>query len=370
MLHHPYKALYIHIPFCASKCAYCDFDSYATRQDDPCIQHYIESLITQIRTLSKQGECAGLETIYIGGGTPTHIGSKHLSSLLYALSISIKLDQISEFCVEANPESVTDALIKDIWALGVNRISLGVQSFHDQLLTTLNRPHTAAQAKEAIARVQTRFTNVSIDLMCGLPSQTREMFLADVHEAIRLGVKHISVYPLTVEKNTPLYKQRKHLTLPDEDLQASMLEDAEAALVSAGFSRYEVASYAHPGYESKHNSAYWTGVPYLGVGQSAVTMTQNDERRMRVRNNQVEDDLSAQEMAAEDAMLAMRMARGLEKDRLQVLQGQLPHLLEILQKLARIGLVEETEEAWKPTHKGWLQGNQLYAAVLFCEDQD
>lgn len=364
MPHRPYEALYIHVPFCASKCHYCDFDSLPYRADDPYITEYFEGLIGDVRRLSKEGELARIRTIYLGGGTPTHVGSKHLTSLLYALGVSLDMGQVEELTVEANPESLTEPLVRDLWALGANRISLGVQTFDDGLLRAIGRPHDGDQALRALEAAKTRFSNVSVDLMCGLPGQALEGFEADVRQAISAGAAHLSIYPLSLERGTRLYRQRRRLSFPDEDAVADMMESAERILGEAGFARYEVASYARPGAESVHNSAYWQGIPYLGIGRSAVTMTQNEERRMRVRDGAVEDDLDAAQMAAEDAMLSMRMTRGLSKERAQQMEALLPDLPATLQGLAEEGLIEDAGDAWRPTHRGWLLGNRLFGALL------
>ena len=176
MPHDPYRALYIHIPFCASRCIYCDFTTRAVSRDDARMDTYVEDLCLQIRRLAKEGEFAGLRTIYIGGGTPTHLGLGRLTQLIYTLSLSINFEQIEEFTVEANPESLTETMVRDIWALGVNRLSLGVQSFDDGILTLLGRAHDAAGAITAIEAAKTRFENISLDLMCGIPTQTDAIF--------------------------------------------------------------------------------------------------------------------------------------------------------------------------------------------------
>lgn len=164
----PYEALYIHIPFCKSKCAYCDFASEAISADDPRIEAYIDELILSIRAASRADLLGDLKTVYIGGGTPTHIGNKQLSRLLYALSLSMHLTPEVECTLEVNPESLTEAMVKDLFALGVTRLSFGVQSFDDAVLATLGRAHDAEQARKAIERAQLRFENISLDLMCGL----------------------------------------------------------------------------------------------------------------------------------------------------------------------------------------------------------
>ncbi len=201
--HDPYRALYIHIPFCAHRCAYCDFATSAVPGDAAEVGEYIERLILDIRRASKAGDLASIETVYIGGGTPSHVGSKHLSNLLYTLGVSMNLTTEVECSMEANPESLTPELVRDIYALGVNRLSIGVQSFDDGILRTVDRVHDGQAARAAVAMARERFDNVSIDLMCGIPGQTPDMFLSDVSEAVRLGVAHVSVYPLSIEEGTP-----------------------------------------------------------------------------------------------------------------------------------------------------------------------
>ena len=366
MPHDPYRALYIHIPFCASRCLYCDFTTEACAADSRKMDAYVEDLCLQIRRLAKEGEFAGLKTIYIGGGTPTHLGNSRLSQLLYMLSLSINLEQIEEFTVEANPESLTEAMVRDIWALGVNRISIGVQSFDDKILSLLNRAHDAAGAEAAILAAQTRFENVSVDLMCGIPGQSDASFEESLRRAIALGVKHVSVYPLTVEEGTPLAKAIRRRRFPqiDEDDEARHMELAERVLCDSGFVRYEVANYALPGFESKHNAAYWSGVPYLGLGTSAVTMTQNAERRMRKQDGYVTDDLNPQQMLAEDLMLAMRMSRGVTAERVTEAESRLPGVRACFDNLCDLGLVRLDAGSYVPTERGWLCGNELYGRIF------
>lgn len=366
MPHDPYKALYIHIPFCASRCLYCDFTTQAIDAGSKKMDAYVEDLCLKIRKLAKEGELANLSTIYLGGGTPSYLGLGRLTQLLYTLSLSVDVDALEEFCYEANPESLTEAMVKDTFALGVNRISIGVQSFDDAILKTLNRAHDAEFARNAIRMAQTRFSNVSIDLMCGIPGQSDETFRASLQEAIDLGVQHISIYPLTVEDGTPLAKAIKKGQFPniDEDAEARHMELAAEVLTAVGFHRYEVANYALPGYESRHNSIYWEGKPYLGLGTSAVTMTQNAERRMRVQDGHVQDDLSAPEMLAEDLMLAMRMSRGLPKNRVAEAVSVLSRVQECFAELVELGLVEETDDRYIPTVSGWLCGNELYGRIF------
>lgn len=366
MPHDPYKALYIHIPFCVSRCNYCDFYTNAVARDSSEITEAIENDIMEIRRLGREGELSQIETIYIGGGTPSFVGTKHLTNLLYTLGLTLDMQGIRECSIEANPESIDARLINDIWALGANRLSIGVQSFDDEVLKTLGRAHDRAQAIDAIRMASERFDNISIDLMCGVPAQDIKSFEADLDVALSFPIKHVSIYPLTIEPATPFAKllDKGRLDLPSEDEQADMMELAQRRLVKAGFSRYEVASYSKPGYESAHNSMYWTAAPYLGIGRSATTMTQNAERRMRVQDGRVVDDLDAAQMAAEDVMLGLRMSKGVSDELIVRASALLPRLDGVLADLADKGLVEHIDQRWQPTERGWICGNELYGAIL------
>lgn len=367
MPHDPYKALYIHIPFCVKRCSYCDFTTQAIAKDSPRIDEYIEQLCFRIRKLAHQGELARIETVYLGGGTPSYVGQKRLSMLLYTLGLSMHLEPDVECSMEANPESLSVNMVRDVWALGVNRLSIGVQSFDDAVLALLGRAHNANRAVEAINDAQQRFENISIDLMCGIPGQSIQSLEASVQQAIALGVTHISIYPLTIEEHTPLYNQvlAGVFEEPDADTQAEHMQRAATLLQSAGYVRYEVASYAKPGFECRHNKAYWTGVPYLGLGKSAASMTQNAHHRMRVQDGVITDDLTPKQRAAEDLMLGMRLTEGVSFGQVTQAEALLPGLRETLAKLRKNGLVYESQQRFKPTNKGWLCGNELYEA-LFC----
>lgn len=367
MPHDPYRALYLHIPFCASRCGYCDFTTRACAADDRRMDEYVERLVLELRRKAKEGELAAIDTVYLGGGTPTHLGHGRLSSLLYALSLSMDLTREGlEFTVEANPESLDERLVKDIWALGANRLSLGVQSFDDEVLQRLGRPHTACEALDAVAAARERFQNVSLDLMCGIPGQSRESLEESLQQAVALGVPHISVYPLTIEPGTPFDRavMAGLMDSVDDDAQADHMLLAQQVLQQAGYRRYEVASYALPGFECRHNEAYWTGVPYLGLGEAAATMTQNAERRMRVTDGRVTDDLDRPRMEAEDLMLAMRMADGVSEERLAQAAEFLPDAPAAMESLVADGYAVREDGRWRPTEAGWLCGNDLYGRLF------
>lgn len=363
--HDPYRALYIHIPFCAHRCAYCDFATSAVPGDAAEVGEYIERLILDIRRASKAGDLASIETVYIGGGTPSHVGSKHLSNLLYTLGVSMNLTTEVECSMEANPESLTPELVRDIYALGVNRLSIGVQSFDDGILRTVDRVHDGQAARAAVAMARERFDNVSIDLMCGIPGQTPDMFLSDVSEAVRLGVAHVSVYPLSIEEGTPFDRLVEEGRMRDanQDEEALMMGMAPNVLEPAGFHRYEVASYARDGFECRHNKAYWTGVPYLGLGVSAVTMDQDASHRVRVQDGAVVDELDRRQMVVEDLMMRMRMAQGVSEEELRAAALLVPRALEVFHSLVRDRLVRKEEGRYRPTLGGWLLGNKVYGRI-------
>ncbi|MGN0301466.1 MAG: radical SAM family heme chaperone HemW [Anaerotardibacter sp.] len=252
----PYRSLYLHIPFCKKRCKYCDFPTKALANDSCEMDEYLLFMIEQIRKASRAGILGSIETVYIGGGTPTHFGNKRLSNLLYTLSLSMHLTPEVECTLEVNPESLTESMVKDLFALGVTRLSMGVQSFDDEVLKAIGRIHDSATAQNAVKMAKDRFDNVSIDLMCGLPRQSKDSFRSSLETALNLGVNHISIYPLILEEGTPLFEEwDKGLISLDEDAAAEMMELAEQMLTKAGFVRYEVASYAKPGYECKHNTA-------------------------------------------------------------------------------------------------------------------
>ena len=332
----------------------------------------------------KRGDLTHIRTLYIGGGTPTYWGHARLVELGYLLSLSIMLEQVQEYTLEANPESLTTTLVNDLYALGVNRLSLGVQSFVDSELASLGRIHDAAQAISAVACARGRFGNISLDLMCGIPGQTKASWQYTLEQALQLAPEHLSVYPLQIEEGTPLAQQVGQgmgqgtascptsmgqeavpcPMLPDEDEQAEFMELAADFLNRHGYHRYEVASYAKPGYESKHNTGYWTGVSYLGLGRGAASMFNlPDGTRQRRKNGEEPELLSAEETCAEDLFLAMRMARGVSDEQLVRASVLLPQVSDVFNELQSLGLIAFCDNYWQPTKKGWLLGNELYARI-------
>lgn len=267
----PFGALYLHMPFCIRRCRYCDFATAATRHDDSLVAAYTGALETLVQRAASAGLLEGTCTAYLGGGTPTMAGEK-LTGLVACVRGTCP--RLGEFSSEANPESLTPTLAASLAQAGITRISLGVQSTIDAELARLGRAHDRAGALAAARVVCAAGLDLSCDLMAGIPLQTPASWEHSLHDVLEAGATHVSCYPLMVEDGTPLAaaveagKERE----PDDDLQADLMLAAARVLGNAGLTRYEVASYAAPGKACAHNIAYWTGVPYLGLGSSAASM--------------------------------------------------------------------------------------------------
>ncbi len=261
------KSLYIHIPFCFHKCHYCDFYSFVDSQDRQ--GAFVEALIKELRALAPWAD--GLDTIFVGGGTPTLLAPELWSRLLEALHEVYTLAPNAEFTVECNPETATPELMRSLHTGGVNRISIGAQSFDPAHLKTLERWHEPANVAKALdIAASAGITRRSIDLIFSIPSQTLDDWKRDLDRAIALGIEHLSCYALTYEPNTAMTKrlERGDFTRTDESLEADMYETTVAQLADAGLKRYEVSNFAREGCECRHNMAYWRQEPWLAAGPS------------------------------------------------------------------------------------------------------
>ena len=254
--------IYIHIPFCRSRCIYCGFystTSLGLRQE------YVDALC---REMVLRGERIDIETVYIGGGTPSQLTIPQLKQIFDALFIYNKVEKGAEVTIEVNPDDVTAEFADEIQQLPVNRISMGAQTFDDARLRFLHRRHNAAQVEEAVRLLRSAgIRNISIDLMYGFPGESLTDWEHDIDDALALDVEHLSAYCLTVEEGTELWRMQE--TLPDEETERAMYELLIDKLEAAGFEHYEISNFAKPGFRSRHNSSYWTGVPYIGIGAAA-----------------------------------------------------------------------------------------------------
>ena len=261
--------IYIHVPFCRSKCSYCDFYSLASK-DDKLMDGYLDAICTHIREAGDLAPNYLVDTVYFGGGTPSFFGAEGMASILTAVRRSFDVAPTAEITFEANPDSVSPKLLRRLRSEGFNRVSLGIQCDDDDILQAINRPHTYADAVEAVRQIRRAgFRNLSVDLIYGLPGQTRQGWSDTLQNLLKLDPEHISCYGLKLEEGTPLYEYRAYSNLPDDDAQADMYLTASEILRSKGYRQYEISNFSRRNMESRHNLKYWTGGEYLGFGPDA-----------------------------------------------------------------------------------------------------
>lgn len=321
--------LYIHIPFCASRCIYCGF--YSTTRLD-LRQQYVDALIRELVEVgqSKMSKDDSISTVYLGGGTPSQLTIPQLYQLLDAIYIYNKVESGAEVTIEMNPDDVSVPYADTLRQLGINRVSMGAQTFDDERLRWLNRRHTVAQVGQAVTILRAAgIRNISIDLMYGFPDETIDDFVRDIDEAIKLDVEHISAYCLMIEEGTELYrrygdKRVREYDDSKEETERKMYELLIDKLTAAGYEHYEISNFARPGFRSRHNSSYWTGVPYIGLGAAAhsfdghlrswnvsdirqyIAAVNRDERLNE------EEVLSATDFYNERVMLGLRTCEGVD----------------------------------------------------------
>ena len=333
--------LYIHIPFCKKRCLYCDFFSTTLLERR---EEYAEALIREIQARKHEtGE--PIRTIYLGGGTPSTLEIQDIQRLLTAVGT----DEAEEITMELNPGDATPEYLQALKKAGINRLSMGIQSFQDSLLGLIGRRHSAAQAVEAVRRAQEAgFDNLSIDLMYALPTQTMAQWQADIETALRLGIQHISCYGLMYEEGTALTRMRDkgELTPIDEDIENAMYDYLCERLKDAGFVHYEVSNFALPGFASKHNSRYWDGTPYIGVGAGAHSYIGNirswnpDDLEAYIRGIRdgklvrEHETLTDKDLYNERIMLGLRTCQGVPRKAIQA---------DLSAYIAK-GLLRETKE--------------------------
>ena len=365
--------LYIHVPFCDGKCHYCGFYSVMGAPDVIALYSGLvageygrrQAAMPELRDFAP---C----TVYMGGGTPAMLGCDGMKRLVHALAERMSFGAVEEWTVELNPASASAAFLKTLAALGVNRISIGVQSFDDDALARIGRRHTADEACAAVKRAQdTGFADTGIDLIAGLPGVTPALWEATLAHALTLNLKHVSVYALTLEPDTPLAARvAAGLAVPDDEAQLAALAQAEAALGDAGFARYEISNYALPGCECRHNVGIWRGGDYLGLGAAAASrigrarwMNSEDlEEYIGVLTREdalppaASETLDEKDDAIERAMFALRLAEGIDPAaaarRFPGLRGSAGDWERRLADLARHGITERGGRGWRLTARG------------------
>ncbi len=318
IIHCRVAGVYFHIPFCQSRCLYCDFFSTTSLSLRTA---YVNALKKEMHLRST--ECQNIRTVYFGGGTPSLLSGDEIGSLLKELDLS----QATEITVEANPGDITPQWLERLQQAGVNRLSIGIQSFHDSLLHLIGRRHNAQQARQAVKMAQqVGFNNISIDLIYGLPSQTLQQWENEVEEALKLDIQHLSCYCLTYEEGTPLTKMLNQGQIPstDDDIANAMYDNLSERLAKAGFEHYEVSNFAKKGCHSQHNSAYWNQTPYVGFGAGAHSYDGNRTRRANIsdlneyisspggKRTYLTETLSDTDLYNERIMLGLRTAYGID----------------------------------------------------------
>ncbi len=366
--------IYIHVPFCKSKCQYCDFYSIPGGLNKDLMEDYTHAVMRHIREAALRAPNYEVDTLYFGGGTPSFYGADGLKRLLAEVDRRFNLRLDAEITLEANPDSITASELRKLRRAGFNRISIGVQTDQDDQLKSLGRPHTFEQAKQAVqvAR-EAGFENVSLDLIYGLPNQTRDQWANTLQRIIDLRPEHISCYGLRVEEGTPLYTYKDCANLPDDDMQADMYLYTVETLANFGYEQYEISNFCRPDFESRHNLKYWNGGEYLGFGPAAASDFSGKRfsflRDLRAYTSGIFNGTSVmaecesiplRERAGEYLMLRLRTREGIEESEYhRMFHMDFAPLEEILEKLQKAGYTKKENKRWSLTPNGYLLSNRI-----------
>lgn len=374
------QAAYIHIPFCTHICHYCDFNKVFLHQQP--VDAYIDALIIEMERTFERFPTLRLQTVFIGGGTPTSLTAKQLDRLLHAIHRIVPLASNVEFTVEANPDGVSDEQLRVLKQWGVNRLSFGVQTFDDELLTRIGRTHTKETAIETIERAhELGFHNINIDLMYGLPTQTIAQLKETLQMTFSLPIQHVSAYSLIIEPKTVFYNLMKKntLSLPSQEEEAYMYEIVMEQMEKHGYVQYELSNYAQRGLYSRHNMTYWNneyyygfgagahsymkGVRYVNVGPIKKYIQLIEHGKLPYVDTHV---VSKEEQMEEHMFLGLRKTEGVNKREFLARYGKTVHEVfsEAIARQKRNGLLEETDEAIVLTHRGKLLGNEVFQSFL------
>ncbi len=375
--------LYIHIPFCVKKCDYCDFYSVSGRNEDK-MDDYLTALCLHLTESAPAAESYLVDTIYFGGGTPSHFGGSRLATILRCIRKYYRIAKKCEITVELNPDSTDASLLTELRKAGVNRLSMGVQSANDKELKQVGRLHNFHQAEEALQTARkVGYDNISLDLIYGLPGQTMESWQESVNRLIELEPEHLSCYGLKLEQGTPLYEQRMEIDLADDDTQADMYLWMVDRLKQAGYEQYEISNFSLPDRQSRHNLKYWLGEEYMGFGPSAHSyfggrrygFTRNLPTYVQgiLHNGKIIDeseDIPLREQAKEYLMLRMRTTYGIEGSeyRNQYYMNFVP-LEERLYEYEEYGWATCTNRRWHFTPTGFLLSTPLIGDLLAIQEE-
>lgn len=371
-------ALYIHVPFCRRRCSYCAFTSYPCRKAD--IPTYVRALTSELSRLEVNRH---VRTIYLGGGTPSLLSVEQLGDILGAAHSLFTVDSDAEITMEANPGTVDAAYLAAARGLGINRLSLGVQSLNDRELALLGRIHTAVEVKQAIRCARDAgFGNVNVDLIYGLPSQTTDGWRETLEKALAMRPEHLSLYALSLEAATPLHRAVREGTLPgiDPDFAADQYELAEDLLAAAGYRHYEISNWALAGRECRHNLFYWHNQPYLGAGVAAhswlgghrlANTSSLDDYLAAYAGNMVlppdmDEEIGPETELAETVILGLRLDEGVSVDDIHDRFGidVTARYGGVIEAMTAAGLLEYTGGRLHLTRRGRLLSNEVFWRFL------
>lgn len=371
--------IYIHIPFCKKRCIYCDFYSST---DNRLVDKYIDALCIELESRLHEIDKNNITTIYIGGGTPSQLSSTQLVKIINFIKSKIDFSLIEEFTIEVNPDDVTYDYIKECISLGINRVSMGIQSFVDEELKIINRRHDSYQAIKAIETIKSAgISNISIDLIYGLPLQTIESWIYSIQKAIEMNVPHISCYNLSYEEGTTLYKMREKGEIKecDEDTCIEMYDILVKMLADADFEHYEISNFAKRGYYSRHNSNYWNLTPYLGLGASAHSFDGSIRRYNPSSIQKYTSNISESGIAYEEEqetlyeqfneyiMINLRTMWGVNTQKVKTIFGEelRNHLIKYSRRFIESGDLKEKENTIVLSEKGIMLSDYIIRTLMF-----
>ena len=376
--------IYIHVPFCRSKCLYCDFYSLPGKPDRR-MGEYLRAVVAHIKETGPLAPTYRVDTVYFGGGTPSYLGPEGLATILNAIRKYFDVSPSAEITFEANPDSVTPRLLRRLKREGFNRISLGIQSDDDKILKTIGRPHNYEQAVKAVKRIRRAgYRNLSIDLMYGLPGQTVDSWEKTVNRVLHLDPEHISCYGLKVEEGTPLYAYQDRYDLPGDDAQADMYLAMVDVLRRKGYRQYEISNFAKREMASRHNLKYWNGGEYLGFGPGASSDFAGKRFSIvrdlgqyvdGIRNGRtvIEDiyEVPARERAGEYLMLRLRTTAGIsreEYERRYLLNFE--PLVDVLDRAClRNHAMSNGKGGYRLTPEGFLVSNSILTDLFIAQEK-
>ena len=371
-------ALYIHVPFCRHKCNYCSFVSYEHREAD--IPAYLRALAAELRLHANREQ---LQSIYFGGGTPSLLSPVQIGDILINIQRLYPVKETAEITIEANPGTVSMEYLSAIRGVGINRLSLGIQSFNDVELELMGRIHSGDEARESVSLArQAGFDNLNLDFIYGLPNQSLVDWRHTLDEATAAGVEHLSLYGLSLEQETPLWQaiQEKQIPAINPDLSADQYELAEEVLATQGYEHYEISNWARPGCECRHNLTYWRNQPYLGMGVAAhsfikghrLANTDNLDKYIAAFPDDpaaaqaMDEEISPKLELAETAIMGLRLCDGINLDGIHIRFGV--DLLEYYQQpvaeMVKAGLLERIGRQLRLTQRGRLLSNEVFWRLL------